>query len=443
MKLRNLLFGTMIACAFAACSNEDDPINGGDQPNVAEGEATLSVQVEGVKTKAAADEAITSLYVLVFKGTAESATLEKVGKAGAGTSVLKTPVTSGNKKVVVIANISDPTSDNSNGIKLVEGTTTYSAAIAGLTKSFTQAAQVEADGKLSMGSKVYNVTLTVGKDNCLGFAESTLTSDQALAVVENGNSATDAVKLYRNVAKITVAGMEFKAAAGNEGSSLVVKEVFLVHGKKMTKLVGAEGLEWGISEVANASTSFLYGESESYTEWVKRVQAAIGENGLPVFNYLADGVESYKDYLYNVTAEKLVTGAAFYAYENTSDDARTLLVVKGDYTREDVNKETKEFANRYYPIAVGVTGTITDNSSFNYGTAGRDKTIKGVLRNMQYNISAVLSGPGYDTPFGPKPGGEDPDQPVDPTQPDGDTFISVNCQVVPFGQVTQGGIEIE
>lgn len=24
MKLRNLLFGTMIACAFAACSNEDE-----------------------------------------------------------------------------------------------------------------------------------------------------------------------------------------------------------------------------------------------------------------------------------------------------------------------------------------------------------------------------------------------------------------------------------
>ena len=31
MKLRNLLFGTMIACAFAACSNEDDPIVGPDQ----------------------------------------------------------------------------------------------------------------------------------------------------------------------------------------------------------------------------------------------------------------------------------------------------------------------------------------------------------------------------------------------------------------------------
>ena len=25
MKLRNLLFGTMIACAFVACSNDDDP----------------------------------------------------------------------------------------------------------------------------------------------------------------------------------------------------------------------------------------------------------------------------------------------------------------------------------------------------------------------------------------------------------------------------------
>lgn len=441
MKLRNLLFGTMIACAFAACSNEDDPINGGDQPTVAEGEATLSVQVEGVKTKAAADEAITSLYVLVFKGTTDGAILEKVGKASAGTSVLKTPVTSGNKKVVVIANVTDPTLNNSNGIQLVEGTTAYSAAIASLTKSFVQGDQIEVDSKLSMSSKVYNVTLTVGKDNCLGFPEASLADDQALAVVETGNSATEAVKLYRNVAKITVAGMEFKAAAGNEGSSLSMKEVFLVHGKKMTKLVGANGLEWGISEVQNASTNFLYGASEDYSEWVKRVEAALGENGVPVFKYLSSGTESYESYLYGVSAEKPVTGAAFYAYENTSDDARTLLVVKGDYTRVDVNGATEVFVNRYYPIAVGVTGTITDNSNFNYETAGRDNAIKGVLRNMQYNISAVLSGPGYDTPFGPKPGGEE--GPTDPEQPSGDTFISVNCQVVPFGQVTQGGIEIE
>ena len=48
MKLRNLLFGTMIACAFAACSNEDDPIVGPDQPQTGENNATLTISVKNV-----------------------------------------------------------------------------------------------------------------------------------------------------------------------------------------------------------------------------------------------------------------------------------------------------------------------------------------------------------------------------------------------------------
>ena len=48
MKLRNLLFGTMIACVFAACSNEDDPIVGPDQPQTGENNATLTISVKNV-----------------------------------------------------------------------------------------------------------------------------------------------------------------------------------------------------------------------------------------------------------------------------------------------------------------------------------------------------------------------------------------------------------
>ena len=58
IELRNLLFGTMIACAFAACSNEDDPIVGPDQPQTGENNATLTISVKNVArslTKAAAE----------------------------------------------------------------------------------------------------------------------------------------------------------------------------------------------------------------------------------------------------------------------------------------------------------------------------------------------------------------------------------------------------
>ena len=47
MKLRNLLFGTMIACVFAACSNEDDPIPSVDPtPTPEAGTADLTIVVK-------------------------------------------------------------------------------------------------------------------------------------------------------------------------------------------------------------------------------------------------------------------------------------------------------------------------------------------------------------------------------------------------------------
>ena len=61
MKLRNLLFGTMIACAFAACSNEDDPIPNVDPtPTPETGTADLTIVVKNLtkstQTKAGEDE---------------------------------------------------------------------------------------------------------------------------------------------------------------------------------------------------------------------------------------------------------------------------------------------------------------------------------------------------------------------------------------------------
>ena len=61
IELRNLLFGTMIACAFAACSNEDDPIPSVDPtPTPEAGTADLTIVVKNLtkstQTKANGDE---------------------------------------------------------------------------------------------------------------------------------------------------------------------------------------------------------------------------------------------------------------------------------------------------------------------------------------------------------------------------------------------------
>ena len=65
----------MIACVFAACSNEDDPIVGPDQPQTGENNATLTISVKNAArslTKAAAgtqtenEAKITNLTVALY-----------------------------------------------------------------------------------------------------------------------------------------------------------------------------------------------------------------------------------------------------------------------------------------------------------------------------------------------------------------------------------------
>lgn len=106
-------------------------------------------------------------------------------------------------------------------------------------------------------------------------------------------------------------------------------------------------------------------------------------------------------------------------------------MIKGDYSYTDVNGATKTETDRYYPVAVGVSGNPSLPISFTGLSHGRSVT-SGVLRNLWYKVSMTVAGPGYETPFGPKPGDED-----------GDTFLSVKCQVVEFGAVDQDGGEIE
>ena len=64
MKIRNLMYATMIACAFASCSNDDVPTPDNGNPD-AQGGTSLTVKFDkAADTKASGD--ITSLSMLVF-----------------------------------------------------------------------------------------------------------------------------------------------------------------------------------------------------------------------------------------------------------------------------------------------------------------------------------------------------------------------------------------
>lgn len=444
MKLRNLLYATMIACAFASCSNDDDPIdNGGGQGTpVAKDEAVLVVNMTGVDTKAniVPDENainVEATRVIVFNGTDDAALVEAVGKVNQSSNEdNKITLSPGNKKVLVLANYTGA---------ITKGSTTFKTL-----KEATIDFKSSEGAYLTMNSAVFTVSLEAGQVNYLGYTE---------AFVNDGNkgyylsdAAGKPVYLYHNVAKvilnnITVDNSSVESQYPNP--QLDVKKVFILHAHKNSKLFSEAA--WGATNVADG---YLNAQetgpgAESYAVWT-----AYMTGKTKIFNYLASpGTEEGYEVEGYVTPISLgwKTGIGteveawsawdnsnnktFYTYENpttneTESDLYTLLVVKGDFSYDgykDGKPVRQKDENRYYSVAVGITGfnggyDIPQNE--NGLTAGlRGSKGNGVIRNLQYKVGMTVKGPGYTTPFGPKG--------------DQDTFLAVNAKVVEFGSVDQ------
>ena len=450
MKLRNLLYATMIACAFASCSNDDDPIDnagGGDGPQLGENEAALVVNMAGVQTKAAVnvtkenDINPATTQVVVFNGTGDNAKVEKVGLVNeGGNKTNKITVTPGDKMVVVLANYKTTVSVN----------TTYSALKAATIDFANFEGQ---EGYLTMNSAVYKVTLSPSKINYLGY-----TAPETVPATENYLSDTKgkSVYLYHNVAKVVLNSVTVAKPTVEEqypNPQLDVKEVFILHAHKNSKLFTEAA--WGETGITDNYLNSL-NTVENYSDWATRVDGKI-----VVFNYLTENYEQdgydakkYSSFSlgWNTGITNDVVGAgtkidatwsdanktAFYTYENmniTNDKIYTLLVVKGDFSYDGYeNGKPIRIKNegRYYSAAVGITGmgkgygipsSVAGLDATLRTSNGEDGTYLGVIRNLQYNVAMTVKGPGYDTPFGPKNGD--------------DTSLAVNAKVVAFGAVDQ------
>lgn len=423
MKLKNLLFATMFACAFASCSSDDDPVidnGGGEDPSA---EATLEVKVAtpAVTKAGETDETISTLSVLVFdeasqrlesKGTNEAGKTEDVQ-----TSVIAKKITAGSKKVLVLANV------NVDGYTADIKEGTLYETVLNATKEYNN----EVDGQLSMNSQVYTVTLEAGVTNYLGYTEKEA-NDYKGHYLNQASGAT--VKLYRNVAKIVLNSVQVTANETKyKNAKLDIESVFVLHANKTTKLVGKDGDAWGTTVIS--SYNYLNGASQAEYKgvWVEYMR-----NKDAVQNYIPEGQEeiynenpnaalisdlSKKDIAYGTTWTPEGNNS-FYAYENTSKDIYTLLVVKGKFKYGDIT----EPESRYYSVAIGKDGGLEDG----YGKPqnipdSREEKLFGTVRNIQYNVDLRVAGPGYTTPFGPK--AED------------DTFLDVQVEVVAFGFVNQ------
>lgn len=421
MKLRNLLFGTMIACAFVACSNDDDPTPN-PTPDGGDGKTYVEVNAKSIETKANTDATISSLTLIVADndGEIEAIASDASKDKGKGDLSRKVVVTPGRKKVVMLANVT--VDAGFVGKSLTE--------LAAKTNSIAS----ETDGNLSMNSVVYDIDVVANVTNYLGY-------DKA----NDGNNyidkaPTDGVKLYRNVAKVVLSKISVADVLGEDNThypnaALDVKQVYIANAKDKTSILPSDFTEWGETQV---STGF---------SWLAGV-ATTAESGEDV-NFLVEKVEkattdyvaSFSDKVINANGSSNFN-KSFYVYENNSEDnaktdAKTLLVIKGDFSYETGEKDDSgvqkrtTMHDRYYTIAIGRTGfkngfsLPTGFGALRGGADGINGATAGqafdVLRNLQYNISLTVKGIGYKTP-----GGKGDSQ-----------MLDVQVQVVPFGYVNQ------
>lgn len=414
MKLRNLMYATMIACAFASCSKDDVPEQGAG--NNGDANATLSLKIAApIATKAATDADIKGLCVYVFNGTGTGAAFEAKSSTMTGTDqVLNIPVSAGDKSIVVVANDVDRTVANLG-------------ALYALTKDYD-----ESLGNFTMNSKTYEVTIAPNVVNYLGYGSTGEAEGHYLTA-----AGTGAVNLYRNVAKISLSSLQVNTTTSESSYSnaqLAVSSIFVLHGSKATKLVGGAAA-WASTESAG---DWLNGATnDEYAAWVTTIKnwidaATDDQTRTPKHNYLEEKYAPYSatdNHIFTYTetlADKVAAKTNitdFYTYENTNTTTRTLLVVAGKFTYG--NLSAADVQTRYYSVAIG-EGVVFDTSAKPSG-AEVERTA-GVLRNVQYNVSLTVKGPGYETPFGPDGGGDGGS---------GNTALDVKVQVVPFGQVSQ------
>lgn len=440
MKLRNLMYATMIACAFASCSKDDEITPDNNNPSAEGTFIEVRAQNPISQTKAAGDptveDAINTLTMVVFGSDNKVEAIETTTPGAGGAMSRKVAVSAGSKKVLMVANAP---------LTGIEVGSSYSD-IAGLTRS---RADENATNGFSMSSKLYDATVVLNTTTFLGYS--------AVPAGFTGNSRLETedqtgVKLYRNVAKVVLTNVAVTNEKGDftkyGNPNVVIKDVFIMNAKSISSIVPASGEKhWG---AATTASPWLAGV-EANPAWDNKDRFVLASTWTKA-DYFIDAVANtkigYKQEEEDAAAPAKSTTAfnntPFYVYENGSNalataSEKTLLVIKADVTYDTKDGRAKA-EDRYYTLAIGRTGfdpTTTSvngysapNADFPFANraaegAGINGADEGyafdVLRNLQYNVSLTIKGMGYD-----QPGGGDPKQ-----------YLDVKVQVVAFGEVDQ------
>lgn len=441
MKLRNLLYATMIACAFASCSKDEatDPDNGGNGNT--NGKTMLQVNPNVIETKATAAGNTFRVYVINASGN-----IVADGPAKEAFELTSSDA-EGNVEILVLKNMPESMGTPTSKSDLLKSI------------SFTKNEEYD-DLNNSQNTAIYKVSVVRGQLNKLGY-------ENIPTLGVNYLDATgEPIPAFRNTAHIHLNTIRIENNVITGGSvkytnpSLKIEEIFVLNARKSSFMAVDDTKRWAKTE--NKDNKYLIGvTNKEFQDWITDAKdksyikysegntyetyvSSDWETNLnPMFGYRR------KQYIVNgSTGEDVVINTksesnshynpefagSFYVYENTDQTNPTLLVVKGEFsfdvaagTKEEPNKVRREvMSNRYYTVLVGQNFTagelFTSDLMKKFGITSVNE-IEGVRRNIRYNTVLTVKGPGSKNPLYP---GEDED-----------TKIDVNVELVDYGTVDQ------
>ncbi|WP_304247849.1 fimbrial protein [Parabacteroides gordonii] len=402
MKLRNLLFATMFACAFASCSSDDDPTIDPTPAEAADAYLDITIDAKTISSKAedgdnyaqTGETTVNNLTIAVFNASTHALISSRRATEGKGDEdFTKTSASSGatyefntplkvkaiQVEVYVLANVPEAILKTAN--KLSD----YEAALATLA---TQKVGSNNNG-LTMSTKLLKSTnalldaktAPVENPNMMGYVSS---AEHPVA------GCTDVINLQRVAARVQIGNVY--STTFKEQEKVVITGVYMFNVRSDSKLLVKDDASL---DYESEKQSFEAGKDDNIAPYIgdyKVKDETLSENEALRIDL---DEENYITIDKNTTSQSpRVLGKSFYVMPNNllsvaekdATPAYTLISVKGKYT----NPEGVEMpGDRWYTIIVGKTGV----------ESGEGK----VVRNTVYDIATLdLTGSGSDSPYTPQ-----------------------------------------
>lgn len=365
MKLKNFMFATMIACAFASCSEDDAVIDNG--PDQATGSFTINVATPDVITKAAAFQSKDELKINDFT-----------------VHVYRVGGTADNKTYTWVAKASQANFISSTEALLQDGTKASQLTVEGLPLGETYVCY----GYANLGEKAPAANNTdFGAPAVVEIPTAGFVATSLPMVGFSGEkvfTTTDpvyTVTLNRTVSRVDIVGLNLDADAGK--SFKADKASF-----KLTD-ISINGVTTKVNHGnANAITAIT---DASTWGWMPTTDAtwnnAVAAKGFFHNSYAGVMVENAKaakdataiEWGSNVSASETAPAASYYILPNPATTNKVNIALQGEFGYT-------QGTNVVAPVASTYAITLADQGTLE---------AKGVLENNKlYRVDITVAGPG-------------------------------------------------